>query len=134
VNVYTGGTYDLFHWGHVRFLRRSALFGVLTVGLNTDRFVTEYRGRPPLWPYERRREVLLACRYVTEVIPQDNHDSRQNVITTHAHLVTAGSDWGPEKYGIQTSLTMEWLESMGVDLAFLPYTPDISSTQIKGAL
>jgi len=131
VKVYTGGTYDLFHWGHARFLMRSAKFGPVTVGLNTDEFVTLYRGRPPVWNYEQRKEVLLACRYVSEVLPQPDHNSRSNVLFSCAGLVTAGSDWGPEKYGTQTSLTNEWLGSMEVELMFLPYTKGISSTLLR---
>jgi len=50
--VYTGGTFDLFHANHVRFLRRCAELGSVTVSLNTDEFIQAYKGRPPVVPYE----------------------------------------------------------------------------------
>ena len=48
LTVYTGGTFDLLHAGHVKFLRRCAEFGRVVVALNTDEFVEQYKGRKPI--------------------------------------------------------------------------------------
>ena len=47
LTVYTGGTFDLFHSGHVQFLRRCADLGRVVVSLNTDEFVKSYKPYPP---------------------------------------------------------------------------------------
>jgi len=46
--IYTGGTFDLFHAGHVEFLRRCSDLGRVLVSLNTDEFIEEYKGKPPV--------------------------------------------------------------------------------------
>jgi cytidyltransferase-like protein len=47
--VYTGGTFDLFHSGHVNLLMRckeiAGLEGKVVVGLNSDAFVQRFKGK-----------------------------------------------------------------------------------------
>jgi cytidyltransferase-like protein len=51
LRVYTGGTFDLFHAGHVKFLKRcqeiAGIAGGVTVSLNTDEFIYEYKKVKP---------------------------------------------------------------------------------------
>ena len=48
--LYTGGTFDIFHYGHINFLRQcSKLADSVIVSLNTDEFIKEYKGRPPVF-------------------------------------------------------------------------------------
>lgn len=37
---------------------------MVIVSLNTDEFIEEYKGKPPIISYQDRAEVLLFCRYV----------------------------------------------------------------------
>jgi len=69
LTIYTGGTFDLFHAGHVAFLKRCAELGSVTVSLNTDEFIDEYRGKKPIISYAEREAVLLGCRWVDRVVP-----------------------------------------------------------------
>jgi cytidyltransferase-like protein len=62
---------DLFHYGHVEFLKQARQYGdYLVVGLSTDANVTK-RKRKPVLSESERRKVLEACRYVDEVRIQD---------------------------------------------------------------
>ena len=67
--VYTGGTFDLFHTGHVNLLRQCKEIGdYVVVSLNTDEFIYRYKGEYPIISYEERKDVLLSCKYVDEVV------------------------------------------------------------------
>ena len=75
--VLTYGTYDLLHYGHIRLLQRAASLGdYLVVALSTDEF-NAIKGKKSFYPYEVRREMLEAIRYVDLVIPEN--DWGQNV-------------------------------------------------------
>lgn len=133
--VLTLGTFDLFHVGHVRLLARCADIGPTTVGLNTDGFVTIYKGRPPIIPYADRREVLLACRYVDAVVANDQQPSAADVIDGIApDVIVVGSDWEHRDYPAQLGLTQEWLDQRGIEVRFVSYTDGVSSSLIREML
>lgn len=135
LKVYTGGTFDLFHAGHVRFLERCRDFGKVTVALNTDEFVEAYKGKKPVMSYDERLDVLLACRYVAHVIPNFNGtDSRTAIELANPDLIVVGSDWARRDYYAQMSFTQDWLDERKIGLCYIPYTQGISSTEIKARL
>lgn len=134
--VYTGGTFDLFHRGHANFLRQCKEIGdYLVVSLNTDEFIYRYKGQYPVMSYEDRKEVLLACRYVDEVIPNSNgEDSKPAILSVKPKFVIIGSDWAKKDYYKQMNFTQEWLDENDIILIYIPYTENISSTIIKNKL
>lgn len=135
LRIYTGGTFDLFHSGHVEFLRRCKKLGRVTVALNTDDFILQYKGKSPVMTYAEREAVLLSCRYVDSVIPNyGGPDSKPSIIKARAELIVIGSDWARKDYYKQMQFTQEWLDQNGIGLAYIPYTAGISSTQIKRRL
>ena len=135
LKVYTGGTFDLFHAGHVNFLRECAKFGAVTVALNTDEFIQAYKGKPPVMSYQERAEVLLACRYVDDVVPNfDGADSKTAIDWVAPDVVIVGSDWAVRDYYAQMGFTQSWLDQRGISLCYIPYTQGISSTDIKARI
>lgn len=68
--VYVDGTYDLFHVGHIEFLKRAKELGdFLVVGVHDDPVVNAIKGANfPLMNLHERALSVLACRYVDEVI------------------------------------------------------------------
>lgn len=132
MNVVTLGTFDLFHVGHVRLLERADMLGRVTVGLNTDEFVTRYKGRPPVIRYNDRAEVLRACRYVAEVVPNDQRPSAAALIlAAGADVIVVGDDWQGRDYMGQLGLEAGWPERVGIEIVYLPRTPGVSTTQIR---
>jgi rfaE bifunctional protein nucleotidyltransferase chain/domain len=69
VTVFTNGCFDLFHYGHVDFLRRCRALGTkLIVGLNTDASIQRIKGpERPIISQRWRQGIVAACRYVDEV-------------------------------------------------------------------
>lgn len=139
--VYTGGTFDLLHAGHVDFLRVCrkvaggkvvGCAGRVVVGLNRDEFIASYKGKPPVCSYPERYDVLLACRYVDEVVPNiGDHDSKPAIETVKPDFILIGDDWAHRDYYKQMSFTPEWLNKMGITLLYVPRQRVLSSTEIK---
>jgi glycerol-3-phosphate cytidylyltransferase len=136
--VYSGGTFDLFHYGHVRFLARCrelAKGGEVVISLNTDEFVESYKGRPPIIPYDGRKEVLEACRYVDRVIPNSGGaDSKPAIESVHPNIIAIGSDWSSKDYYAQMGFTPAWLVYQGISLVYVPYTDGISASMVRATL
>ena len=137
--VYTGGTFDLFHSGHVNLLRRckeiAGEYGTVTVSLNTDAFIEEYKGKPPVISEEDREEVLLSCQYVDRVIMNiGGADSKPAIQMANPDYIVVGSDWAKRDYYAQMGFTQDWLDIKGIGLVYVPYTKKISSTNIKARM
>jgi len=134
--VLTLGTFDLFHYGHVRLLLRcrglAGPSGKVIVALNPDAFVEQFKGRRPVLSYEDRKEVLEACRYVDKVVANDGGADSKPVITrVRPDLIVVGDDWKHRDYYAQLSVTEAWLEQQDIRVIYVPYTSTISSSQIR---
>lgn len=68
--VITYGTFDLFHVGHLRLLRRAKSLGDrLIVAVSTDDF-NLIKGKKSIIPFEQRAEIVSNIKYVDLVIPE----------------------------------------------------------------
>ncbi|KAI9490624.1 hypothetical protein BDB00DRAFT_836634 [Zychaea mexicana] len=89
--VYVDGTFDLFHIGHVEFLKRAKALGdFLNVGVHDDQTVNAIKGANyPLMNLHERALSVLACRYVDEVIIGAPYSVTEDILTKeyHAHVV-----------------------------------------------
>ena len=134
--VYTGGTFDLFHRGHVNFLRQCKEIGdTVIVSLNTDEFIYRYKGEYPVVSYEDRKEVLLSCKYVDKVIPNsEGEDSKPSILSVNPKFIVIGSDWAKKDYYTQMNFTQKWLDENGYILIYIPYTENVSTSLIKKKL
>jgi glycerol-3-phosphate cytidylyltransferase len=132
LTVYTGGTFDLYHAGHARFLARCADLGEVTVSLNTDQFILDYKGKPPVISYADRAEVLLSTRSVSRVIPNTGGaDSTIAIESVMPDIIAIGTDWARRDYYKQMGFDQDWLDDRGIALIYIPYTQGISSTAVK---
>lgn len=134
--VYTGGTFDLFHSGHVNFLAQCKKIagreGRVVVSLNTDEFIEAYKGRPPVMSYAERSAVLLGCKYVDAVITNTGEaDSKPAILSVRPDFLVIGSDWAKRDYYAQMQFTQTWLDNNRISLIYVPYTEGISTTELK---
>lgn len=135
LKVYTGGTFDLFHAGHVEFLRKCAIFGDVTVALNNDDFIERYKGSAPVMSFRERAAVLASCKYVSEVVENiGGADSTHTISIVKPDIIVIGSDWATRDYHKQMGFTQAWLDSWEIALCYVPYTSGISTTDIKKRL
>jgi glycerol-3-phosphate cytidylyltransferase len=134
--LYTGGTFDIFHFGHVNFLQKCKLISDrVIVALNTDEFIQTYKGKPPIMTYAERERSLLQCQYVDGVVPNiGGVDSRPSILEVQPTIIAIGSDWTKKDYYKQMSFTQEWLDKHNMVLVYIPYTEGISTSEIKRRL
>ena len=69
IRVYADMVADLFHHGHLEFLKKASAMGdYLIVGIHGDYDEASMK-RQPILTVEERVAVIAGCRYVDEVIP-----------------------------------------------------------------
>lgn len=124
--VYTSGSWDLFHVGHLNVLKASKKLGdKLIVGISTDELIQEYKGAAPIIPYEARKEIVSSLECVDEVVQQTILTDINQLKEYAVDIVTIGDDW-KNKY-LQG---LEWMKQHG-KVVYLPYTKGVSTTAIK---
>ncbi|KAG9293346.1 hypothetical protein G9A89_007592 [Geosiphon pyriformis] len=81
--VYVDGTFDVFHIGHIEFLKRAKALGdYLLVGVHDDQTVNAIKGvNYPLMNLHERVLSVLACRFVDEVIIGAPYSVDENVLS-----------------------------------------------------
>ena len=122
--VITYGTFDMLHYGHINLLKRAKALGdYLIVVVSTDKFNWEEKRKKCYFTYEQRTSLVEAIRYVDLVIPEESWEQKKSDVHEYKVDVFAiGDDWKGK---------FDFLEEEGVEVVYLPRTPEISTTQIK---
>jgi cytidyltransferase-like protein len=121
---------DLFHFGHVNFLRQAhALCEKLIVGVHNDEDVARYKRRPVLSMAERIA-VIEGCRYADAVVADAPLTPTPAYLDTlAAEKAVHGDDLSP------TMLDYHYAELRKADrLLLVPYTSAIGTSAIIGRL
>ena len=126
IRVYVDMVADLFHYGHVEFLRKAHAFGdYLLVGICSDEAVQANK-RIPILSMEERVASVAGCRYVDEVVADAPWIIYQAWIEKHKiDLVVHGDDYAQDRLESIYNVPI----SMGI-FRTVPYTPGISTTEI----
>lgn len=121
--VITYGIFDLLHYGHINLLRRAKAQGdYLIVALSDDDF-NALKGKTSYFPYEKRKQLLEAIRYVDLVIPERSWEQKASDIHDYKiDVLVMGDDWTGK---------FDELADEGIEVVYLPRTPEISTMQIK---
>ena len=127
VRVFTAMVADLFHYGHVNFLRQARALGDhLTVGLVSDRRAASYK-RPPVLTFAERKAVVEACRYVDAVIELDENVT-DAFMRAHGFHIRAYGTASPEEEA--RNFRTLWKDMDPAWFRRVDYTPGISTTDI----
>ncbi|GAA0791680.1 MULTISPECIES: adenylyltransferase/cytidyltransferase family protein [Pseudomonadati] len=123
--IITYGTFDLFHFGHVRLFKRLKNLGDrLIVGVSTDEF-NALKGKAAFFNYQQRIEIVEACKYVDMVIAEtDWRQKRSDIIRLNADVFAIGDDWAGKFDELNDICSVLYLER----------TQQISTTDIKNNL
>ena len=110
IRVFTSGSFDLFHIGHLNILERSAALG------------------DELIPFEQRFRIISSLKCVTKAVKQVKLTEVAQLQREDIDIVTIGDDW------INKYLEgLEWMKQQpGKEVVYFPYTPDVSTTGIIG--
>ena len=121
--VITYGTFDVLHYGHINLLKRAKSLGdYLIVACSTDEF-NKIKGKKALYPFEERKKMLESLRFVDLVIPEENWEQKASDIRNFfVDIFVMGDDWSGK---------FDFLKEEGIEVVYLPRTPEISSTQIR---
>ncbi len=122
IKVITYGTFDLFHYGHLRLLERAKSYGdYLIVAVSTDEF-NELKGKKSVYPYFERAEIVLSNKYVDLVIPESNWEQKiSDIKDNKIDVFVMGNDWVGK---------FDYLSEY-CKVVYLERTPNISSNEIK---
>ena len=126
IRVYSDPVADLFHYGHMEFLKKARALGdYLLVGISADDVLEAYKRRPIL-TMEERAAAVAGCRYADEVLINAPFIVDRAWIEEHdIHLVVRGDDFTKEQLEHYYKVPMD----MGI-LRTVPYTPGISTSEI----
>ncbi|MBF7042042.1 adenylyltransferase/cytidyltransferase family protein [Campylobacter volucris] len=120
--VITFGTFDLFHYGHLRILERASKLGdKLIVGVSSDVLNFQKKGRNPIYSENERIKIVSALRCVDEVFLEESLELKEEYIKKYkADILIMGDDW-KGKFDYFNRICK---------VIYLERTPSISTTEI----
>lgn len=96
--VLANGCFDLFHVGHIRYLRAARARGdILVVALNSDASVRKLKGKGrPILPQRERAEILASFSFVDYVTVFNEPMVTKVLLALKPDLHVKGSDYSRE--------------------------------------
>ena len=129
--VFTNGTFDILHLGHVVYLEKAKQAGdILIVGVNTDRSVKSYKdpGRP-VNPQDDRIKVLSSLECVDYAVLFDDPTPLDLILKIKPDVIVKGSDWA-----LKDIVGAKEVISWGGKVKRIPLVAGRSSTRVIKAL
>lgn len=120
--ILTYGTFDLFHYGHLRILKRAKKLGdELIVGVSSDEF-NKLKNKKSIYSYLHRSKIVESTIFVDKVIKENNWQQKEKDIKKYrVHTLVMGDDWKGK---------FDYLNKL-CNIVYLPRTKNISSTETK---
>ena len=121
-------TIDILHHGHINLIKAASKYQ-LTVGLLTDKAVSKNK-RIPVLNFENRKKILKNIKGVHNVVAQNEWDYAKNIMKFKPDFFFHGDDWNLSKNNELKKNAEKALKSYGGKLIEIPYTKNISSTEL----
>ncbi len=127
--VYTVGTFDLLHVGHLALLEQCRALGdVVAVGVASDSVVHSYKPNVPVIPLDERIEMLKSLRCVDIVRPYYKLEYVSACKELDVDIFVIGEDWGSKAHNTDVE---SYLKSQGKKMTQVIYNLRTSSSAIK---
>lgn len=125
--VFTNGCFDIFHVGHLRYLKESAKYGdMLIVGLNTDASIRRLKGQDrPIVNEQERAELLSSLSFISYVVLFDEDTPYEIIKRIKPDIITKGGDYNPD-----TVVGKDIVEARGGKVIICPLVKNKSTTNI----
>lgn len=130
VVVWTNGTFDLLHPGHVSSLQAARALGdVLVVGLNSDASVRGYKGPSrPVLTQDERAAMLAALECVDYVLVFDEPTPEAALARLKPDVHCKGAEYAPPHGRPVPERAV--VEGYGGRIEYLPLVPGVSTTEL----
>ncbi len=130
VVVWTNGTFDLLHPGHVSSLQSARALGdILVVGLNSDASVRGYKGPSrPILTQDERAAMLAALECVDYVVVFDEPTPEAALAKLKPGVHCKGAEYAPPHGRPVPERAV--VEGYGGRIEYLPLVPGVSTTEL----
>jgi glycerol-3-phosphate cytidylyltransferase len=130
----TFGVWDLFHYGHVRFLERAKeKVDKLVVGICSDDFNTDIKGHQPIFSEHHRRDIVISLECVDNAFTYHEPMYINCFLDWDCNTLIIGTEFG--KQGIpEHHKLIKYCKDKNYDIHVIERTPEISTTHIKRAV
>ncbi len=124
---YTTGCFDVYHDGHVNFLKNcKKLCNKLIVGVTSDDKIKQEKNREPIFNIEQRIKILESCKYIDVVIEHHDNNKQDSHHKLKYDILFIGDDhFKEEEYETMNELCK---------VIYIPYTSNVSSSSIRSKL
>ena len=96
--------------------------------MNSDELMESYKHKAPVICQENRKRIVENIKAVDEAHIVDTLDKLEILKDIPFDAIFIGDDWkGSQRW----TDTKERLNARGVEVVFLPYTQNVSSTQLR---
>lgn len=128
--VFMQGTWEILNYGHVLSFEMCKTFGkYLILGLNTDKLVRSYKHRDPVLPYDQKKGILEAIRYVDKVVPAPHFSPLELLKKYKVDVYVIGSEWIESK-----SVEIAYIKSIGGQIKIMQDFGKVHTSDIKRSL
>ncbi|MFI8978941.1 adenylyltransferase/cytidyltransferase family protein [Ectopseudomonas khazarica] len=133
--VLVPGVFDVFHIGHLNYLKSAATMGDhLTVAVQEDRVVERAKGTAMVTPLPERIALIEQLRFVDQVVSYVDVFQGPLLEALNIDVFACGSEYGSDKNFPDQVKTLEYCENNGVEVARIQRTASVSSTEVRARL
>ena len=128
--VFIQGAFEIVNAGHIKVFEFCKQQGdKLIVGLNTNELLRDYKKREPVFPFEEKKLLIEAIRYVDEVVPAPSFSPLELLKSLDIDVYCIAEEWRTSK-----AEEIDFMLSHGKEIVFVPDFGLTRTSAVKKAL